>query len=108
MRLYQRLKRQILSQVLLVRVVLGLAILLGVVIVGVIAKSVVPSLVTVWQAIHFTLPTRDSRTNFLVLGREGLPAGRQGAGSSRAGTDLTDTLILISVHQSGDTVLLSI
>lgn len=108
MRLYQRLKRQILSRVLLVRVVLGLAILLGVVAVGVLAKPLIPSLVTVWQSMHFTLPTKDGRTNFLVLGREGLPAGRQGTGSSRAGTDLTDTLILVSVHQSGDTVLLSI
>lgn len=101
MALYQRLKRQILSQVHLVRVALGLAILAGVVAVAMVAKPMVPQIVAGWQAIHFTLPTRAGRTNFLILGREG-------ARSSRAGTDLTDTMILVSVHQSGDTVFLSI
>ena len=105
MRLYQRLKRQILSQVHLVRVALGLAILAGVVAVGVVVKPVVPQIVAGWQAIHFSLPTRNGRTNFLILGREGPSTG---SGQNRAGTDLTDTMILVSVHQSGDTVLLSI
>ncbi len=104
MALYQRLKRQILSQVYVVRVALVLILLAGLVAIGVVAKPVIPKFVFLWQAFHSTLATRNNRTNFLILGREGSPAG----GSGRAGTDLTDTMILASVHQNGDTILISI
>ncbi len=48
-----------------------------------------------------SLPASSGRTNFLIMGREG-------PGSSRAGTDLTDTMILALVAADGDTVMLSI
>lgn len=105
MALYQRLKRQILSQVYVVRVALALTLLAGLVAIGVVAKPVIPKFAFLWQAIRTTLPIRNNRTNFLILGREGPSTS---SGSSRTGTDLTDTMILVSVHQNGDTVLISI
>lgn len=105
MALYQRLKRQILSQVYVVRVALALTLLAGLVAIGVVIKPVIPKFVFLWQAIHTTLPIRNNRTNFLILGREGPSTSPEQA---RAGTDLTDTMILASVHQDGDTMLISI
>lgn len=101
MALYQRLKRQFFSRVILVRAALALAIGAGLVAVWVIAvRPVVPALTFVWQAIYTQLPNKNGRTNILILGREG--------GVSRIGADLTDTLILVSIDKGGDTALLSI
>lgn len=101
MALYQRIKRQFLSRVKLVRVALGLALIGAVMAIWIlVVKPLTPTVNLVWQAMNASLPNKNGRTNILILGREG--------SSSRAGADLTDTLILASIDQGGDTVLISI
>lgn len=103
MRLYQRLKRQILSQVKLVRIGLGIAlgallITLWILVLGPLTSKAWE----LWKSVQSGLPAASGRTNILILGREGL-------GADRGGGLLTDTMILVSVHQpEPDTVLLSI
>lgn len=101
MALYHRLKRRFFSKVWLVR---GLLVLL---LTGVLALSFlairpqIPKVVSLWQALHYRLPSHSGRTNFLLLGMAG--------DSVHAGYDLTDTVIFVSIDQTtGDTLLLSL
>ncbi len=102
MALYQRLKRQILSQTKLVRIGLGIVVVVGFVSLWWLVIGPITSRgVHLWRAIH-SLPSAAGRTNFLVLGREGTD-------TTRGGGLLTDTLIMVSIHPAAhDIVLLSI
>ncbi len=103
MRLYQRLKRQILSQVKLVRIGLGVAAVAAFIVAWwLIIGPLASQGLHLWRAVYTGLPSADGRTNFLILGREGTD-------TIRGGGLLTDTLILVSINpQAHDTVLLSI
>ena len=94
MALYQRLKRQILSKVVLVRVFLVLLLLSGFLALYFLAIKPL-------SRISFSsLPSHSNRINFAILGI---------SGGQHEGRDLTDTLIFVSIDQStGDTVLLTI
>lgn len=100
MRLYHRLKRQVLSRTGLVRVLLGVVILVLAVVIWKVAVSPATR-----HASNFlgnynqTLPTQNGRTTFLLLGV---------AGGDHAGADLTDTIIFVSVDQEGKVTMLSI
>ncbi len=93
MALYQRLKRQILSKIWLVRgllVILALACLIAFYFLAIKPLG----------RLTATLPDHAGRTNFLLLGI---------AGGNHDGGDLTDTIIFASVDKStGDTLLISI
>src|SRR3989304_9443464 len=103
MRLYQRWKRQILSQVKLVRFGLGIAVGAG--LIGLWFLLIGPAAHRawgIWRLVQAGLPQSLGRTNFLILGREGV-------GADRPGGLLTDTMIMVSVDPKiPDTVLLSI
>ncbi|KKU20709.1 MAG: Cell envelope-related transcriptional attenuator [Candidatus Nomurabacteria bacterium GW2011_GWA1_46_11] len=94
MALYQRLKRQILSKVVLVRVFLVLLLLSGFLALYFLAIKPL-------SRISFSsLPSHSNRINFAILGI---------SGGQHEGRDLTDTLIFVSIDQStGDTALLTI
>lgn len=93
MALYQRLKRQILSKVVLVRVFLILLLLSGFLALYFLVVKPLGQLTA-------ALPDHSGRTNFLLLGM---------AGGNHDGSDLTDTIIFASLNKStGDTLLISI
>ncbi len=93
MALYQRLKRQILSKVVLVRIALVTLSLCFFVTLYFLAIKPLGRLTT-------ALPDHSGRTNFLLLGM---------AGGNHDGSDLTDTIIFVSINKSsGDTLLVSI
>jgi len=100
MALYHRIKRQILSHVRLVRVVILLLVVVGL---GLVWWWVVRPLSRQTQNIissyNTQLPTVGGRTNFLLLGM---------AGGKHDGSDLTDTIIFVSVDSSGVVTMLSI
>lgn len=93
MALYQRLKRQILSKVVLVRVALvALSLCFFVTLYFLAVKP--------FGRLASSLPNHSGRTNFLLLGI---------AGGNHEGADLTDTIIFASINNStGDTLLVSI
>ena len=94
MALYQRLKRQILSKTILVRVFLTLLLLSG------FLASWFLVIKPLSRTSFSSLPSHSNRTNFAILGI---------SGGQHEGRDLTDTLIFVSIDQStGDTVLLTI
>lgn len=94
MALYQRLKRQILSKVILVRIFLILLSLSG-------ALALYFLLLRpLGRPLSTALPDHAGRTNFLLLGI---------AGGEHDGRDLTDTIIFASLDKStGDALLISI
>jgi LCP family protein required for cell wall assembly len=102
MALYQRLRRQILTRVGLVRIALVLLILLGVagVYTGII-RPIYRTLQPIIEASQTVLPAVNGRTNFLILGIAG--------SSDHAGALLTDTIMLASVNPTTkDVAILSI
>jgi len=93
MALYQRLKRQILSKVVLVRVLLILLVFACLIAFYFLA-------IKPFSHLTISLPDHSGRTNFLLLGM---------AGGNHEGADLTDTIIFVSVDQSsGDTLLVTV
>ena len=93
MALYQRFKRQILSKVVFVRIVLVCLSLGLFTILYLLAIKPLSRLTA-------SLPNHTGRTNFLLLGV---------SGGDREGKDLTDTIIFASLDiRTGDTVLISI
>lgn len=108
---WQRIKRQLLRHVGLVRIVLGLGILTVVVgglafvakpILDIAAKALIGPrfVVSFFSSPTSVLHSSNGRTNILLLGI---------AGGEHEGRDLTDTMIFTSVDlTSGDVVMLSI
>ena len=99
---FNRLKRQLLSRVILVRVgliVIGVLAILGLVLF--FYKTAPGTIKFVASLASDSLPQHDGRTNFLILG---VPGG------DHEGADLTDSIIFLSVsHTTGlPTVFLSI
>lgn len=93
MALYQRLKRQILSKVVFVRVSLVFLLLSC-------SLALLLLIIKPLSRLTATLPDHTNRTNFLLLGI---------AGGNYDGSDLTDTIIFASVNKStGDTLLVSV
>lgn len=93
MALYQRLKRQILSKVVFVRVFLILLVLSS-------SLALLLLIIKPAKQLFTSLPTHSGRTNFLLLGV---------AGGDHEGKDLTDTIIFASLDaHTGDTALISI
>lgn len=104
MAFYHRWKRQLLSRVYLVRLLLALLVVTFLAAFWSLAGRPLTSLAgRLWVNLRSTLPSHAGRTNFLLLGVPG--DDRNG----HAGSDLTDTLVFASVDQSGgDTLLLTI
>lgn len=101
MALYHRIKRQVLSNVNLVRLVL---VVVGVMFLASLWRLVIQPVgqraSQVWNAYHYDLPTHEGRTNILLLGI---------AGGDHDGATLTDTIILSSIrHSDGKVNLISI
>ncbi len=92
MAFYHRIRRQFLSRVQLVRVLL-IASILGL---GGLVFWVVRPWVTAYRS---ELPTVAGRGNLLLFG---------GAGGEHAGADLTDTMIFVSLDSAGKVSMLSI
>jgi polyisoprenyl-teichoic acid--peptidoglycan teichoic acid transferase len=101
MALYHRFKRQFLSKVNLVRLVLVVVGMMFLVSVWrVVLKPVGQKVSDVWEAYNYELPSHDGRTNFLLLGV---------AGGDHDGANLTDTIIFASIrHSDGKVNLLTI
>lgn len=100
MAFYHRFKRQFLSRIYLVRIFLVLLILSSSYTLLLLFKPLGQTVISLWHSAQTPLPNYFNRTNFLLLGRSG-----QGYDAP----DLTDTIIMISIHQdTGDTVLLTI
>lgn len=101
MALYQRIKRQFLSRIHLVRlfIILGLVLTSFVLWIWVL-RPLYTNIKSINQSLGNTLAQYQNRTNFLILGV---------GGGDHEGGDLTDTMILVSVsHTSGDIAMISI
>lgn len=101
MALYQRIKRQFLSKTHLVRLVIGVGIALGVFALWTwVLRPLYINLSHINQSLNIQLQQSQDRTNFLLLGI---------GGGGHEGSDLTDTMILVSVNQTtGDVAMISI
>lgn len=100
MALYHRIKRQILSRVLLMRALVLVLIVGGSIAVWWwIIRPISLKAQGLMAAYNTQLPTVAGRTNFLLLGV---------AGGDHDGADLTDTMIFVSIDQSGKVSMLSI
>lgn len=99
--IYLRLKRQLLSNVNLVRLVLVLAGTMFLLSAWRLAiKPVGEKVIHAINAYNQVLPSHEGRTNILLLGV---------AGGDHAGSDLTDTIIFTSIrHSDGKVNLISI
>lgn len=101
MALYQRIKRRFLSRIHLVR----LFIILGLVLTSFalwiwVLRPLYTNIKSINQSLGSSLIQYQNRTNFLILGV---------GGGDHEGSDLTDTMILVSVNQTtGDVAMISI
>ncbi len=101
MALYQRIKRQFLSKIHLVRLVIGIGIVLGMFALWTwVLRPLYINLSHINQSLNIQLQQSQDRTNFLLLGI---------GGGDHEGSDLTDTMILVSVNQTtGDVAMISV
>lgn len=101
MALYQRIKRQFLSKTHLVRLVIGVGIVLVMIMLWTwVLRPLYRNLSHINQSLNIQLQQSQSRTNFLLLGI---------GGGEHEGSDLTDTMILVSINQTtGDVAMISI
>lgn len=87
---YNRIKRQLLSQVYLKRgILLGFGILVLVLVVRFVFLPAFGFTKSAWKLTQIKLPATDNRTNFLVLGV---------GGGTHEGADLTDSMAIVSVR----------
>lgn len=94
---YQRLKRQLLSRVWLTRSLLIIGIICGIFLLWkIVGKNIFNTGRTWYNQSNIVLPSHQGRTNFLLLGT---------AGGDHEGSDLTDSIIWVSVDHSGQDVL---
>jgi anionic cell wall polymer biosynthesis LytR-Cps2A-Psr (LCP) family protein len=98
---YNRLRRQVLSHVILARIILVIFILVAVFFGWLLFHSRIQGLFSDLRAVAGTpLPQTDGRTNLVFLGS---------GGDGHQGPDLTDTIIFVSIKDdTGETTLISV